>query len=104
MMSGGDSRCPLCRAALGAPGAKALDVKVCPRCGAQLWVLIGSAGPLFFARQPGQSPFGFLAALASSLSGVPAEEMEASLQSADSLDLVEIIMEIEDGLMSGRCK
>ena len=102
MPVGGDSRCPVCRAALGAPGVRALGSKTCPRCGAELWVLVGSAGPLFFLRQPGQSAHGFLAGLAGPLYNLPADEMEGVLRGADSLDLVEVIHEVEEALKSDR--
>jgi hypothetical protein len=61
-------------------------------------VLVGAADPVFFIRQPGQTSSGFLAALAGSLYGTSAEEMEVMLKGADSLDLVEIVMEIEEAM------
>jgi hypothetical protein len=94
----GENRCPLCSAALWAPDTEALGSKRCPRCGAELWVLVGSDGLLFFPRQPGQSKFSFLAALAAPLYDMSVEEMQAMLKGADSLDLVEIVMEVEDML------
>jgi hypothetical protein len=94
----GDSRCPLCRAALRAPGVEAIGSKTCPRCGAELWVLVLSGSPAFYLRHPGQSKASFLAALAGPLYGLSAEEMEQTLKGADSLDLVELLMEIEDKL------
>ena len=95
----GDNRCPLCRAALWAPDTEAIGSKKCPRCGAELWVLLASDGPVFYLRQSGQSKSSFLAAL----SGMSADEMEELLKRADSLDLVEIVMEIEEKLRSNRC-
>jgi hypothetical protein len=100
MASVGDNRCPLCRAALWAPDTEAVSSKKCPRCGAELWVLVGAHGPVFYLRQPGQTKFSFLAALAAPLYGQSAAEMEDMLKGADSLDLVELIMEIEDKLKS----
>src|SRR5687767_7527850 len=94
----GDNRCPLCRAALWAPAGEAIGSRDCPRCGAALWVLVGAAGPMFFVRQAGQSKAGFLAALAGPSSEA---EMEQVLRNADSLDLVELVMDIEEGLRSG---
>jgi hypothetical protein len=96
MTSPGDNRCPVCRAALWAPDGEPLGSKTCPRCDAELWVLVGSGGPAFYLRQPGQSKAAFLAALA----GLSVEEMEQTLKAADSLDLVELVVEIEDGLRS----
>jgi hypothetical protein len=104
MTSVGDNRCPLCRAALWAPDAEAIGGKRCPRCGADLWVLIGSAGPRFFLRQPGQSKINFLAALAGPLHGKSTDQMEGMLMQADSLDLVEIVVEIEKAIRSGLIK
>ncbi len=92
----GDNRCPLCRAALWADDAETIGTKKCPRCGAELWVLVGS-GPAFYVRQPGHSKPAFLA----TLEGCSEEEMEQTLRSADSFDLVELVMEIEDKLAAG---
>jgi hypothetical protein len=94
----GENRCPLCETALWAPKTETLGSKRCPRCGAELWVLMGSAGPLFFMREPGQSKLSFLAVLAAPLYDMSLEETEAMLKGADSLDLVEFVMEIEDWL------
>jgi hypothetical protein len=95
-----DSRCPLCRAALWAPDTEAIGSKNCPRCGAALWVLVGSGRPAFYLHHPGESKTSFLAALAGPLYGLPAEVMEEALKRADSLDLVEMVMEIEEKLRS----
>jgi hypothetical protein len=62
---------------------------------------VGSGGPVFFVRQPGQSKSHFLAALAAPLYSVSADEMEVIVRRADSLDLVEIVMEIEEAIRSG---
>src|SRR6266567_4129100 len=101
MTAVGDNRCPLCRAALWAPDAEPIGSRSCPRCGAELWVLASSDGPVFFLRQPGQSKYGFLAALTESLFGDSAEETEKMLKGADALDLVEIVMEAADAAKSG---
>src|SRR5262245_19919068 len=98
MAAAGENRCPVCRAALWADKAEALAPRQCPRCGAELWVLVGANEPLFFVRQPGQSPRRFLAALAARLYGTPVDQEEAGLKSADSLDLVEVVMELEAAL------
>ena len=98
----GDNRCPLCRAALWAPDDKVVATKKCPRCGADLWVLVVLDGPVFFLRQPGQTRIAFLAALTAPLLGKSEEEMTVVLEGADSLDIVELIMDIEDALRSGR--
>lgn len=94
----GDNRCPLCRAALWAPDTETIGSRKCPRCGADLWVLVGADGPAFYLRQSGQSKASFLAGLA----GISTEEMEDLLKGADSLDVVELVMEIEEELRSNR--
>jgi hypothetical protein len=104
MTGAGDNRCPLCRAALWAPQPAVVDTKNCPRCGADLGVLGGSEGLVFFPRRPGQTRDGFLAALLAPFHGVSAEEMEAVLKHADSLDLVEVLLELEDAMRTGRCR
>ncbi|MCI0378742.1 MAG: hypothetical protein L0215_14130 [Gemmataceae bacterium] len=92
----GDNRCPVCRTALWAPDSDTISTKKCPRCGAELWVLVGSKGPVFFARPPGQTKRQFLAALGAAIYGTTPEEMETQLKDADSLDIVEFVMELED--------
>ncbi len=95
-------RCPVCDAALWAPDFPAIGSKKCPRCGADLWVLAGAEGRWFAVRQPGQSAHAFLANLAATVLGASADEMEKVLRQADSLELVEIVMDLEDALRSGR--
>jgi len=102
MTLAGDNRCPLCRAALWAPNTEAIGSKTCPRCGAELWALVGSDGPVFYIRQPGQSKSSFLFAVAGQVYGMSADEMNELLKRADSLDMIEIVMEIEDKLRSSR--
>jgi hypothetical protein len=102
MAVAGENHCPVCRAALWADAAEVIAPRKCPRCGAELWVLVGANAPLFFVRQPGQSPHRFLAALAAPLDGTPVEQLEAALTSMDSLDLVEFVMEVEGDLRAGR--
>ena len=98
----GANRCPLCRAALWAAEPEVVDTKTCPRCGADLWVFGGSEGLVFFPRRPGQTRNAFLVALLAPIHGVSAEEMEVVLKHADSLDLVEMLLDLEDAVRSGR--
>ncbi len=102
MMQTRDNRCPVCRASLWTPGSGAVARKTCPRCGAELWVIAGSGSPIFFSRRPGESERDFLATLIAPLFGMSAEEAEAILQSADSLDLAELLLEVEDAMKSAR--
>src|SRR5438105_4724892 len=96
-----DNRCPVCRTAIWAPDAETIGCKKCPRCGAELWAVMGSDAPLFFLRQAGESKYRFLAALAGPLYGVSTDEMEVTLQHCDSLGLVEVILEVEEAMKSG---
>ncbi len=97
------NRCSICRAALWVPDSEVIGQRSCPRCGAELWSLAGSEGTLFFVRRAGQSKLRFLAALLAPLEGLSVEELEVGLQSADRLDLVELVLEVEEALRSGRC-
>jgi hypothetical protein len=56
---------------------------------------------MFFPRRPGEPELRFLAGLLASLDDTPAEEVEAGLKSADRLDLVELVMEVEEALRPG---
>jgi hypothetical protein len=56
---------------------------------------------MFLPRRPGESERGFLARLVGPLYNMSAEEMEVALRSADRLDLVEFVMEVEEALRSG---
>jgi hypothetical protein len=98
----GSSRCPLCDAALWASPSEPFGCKRCPRCGADLYVLVFSKGPVFFLARPGQTLYDLLAALMEQRLGVSADEMETALRSADSLDLVELVMEVEEAVRSPR--
>jgi hypothetical protein len=71
--------------------------KKCPRCGADLWVFVGS---LFCVRQPGQTQQRFLAELVAPSYEMSVEQAELIIQGADSFDLVEIIMDVEEAMRS----
>ena len=97
-LTGERGHCPVCRAALWAPPGELLGRRDCPRCGADLWVVGFSQGPAFFPRRPGQSLADLLAALAGPQPGYSAAEIAAALESADDLDIVELLMEVEEAL------
>jgi hypothetical protein len=99
-LPGVHDRCPVCGAALWASAREALGRRGCPRCGADLWVLGFSAGPVFLLRRPGESLADVLAALAGPRLGASAKEIEAAMRHADSLDLVELVLEVEEALRS----
>jgi len=90
--------CPVCRSALWAPPSELLGERRCPRCGAELWVVGFSRGPVFFPRRQGESVADLLARLGGPGLGARASEIEAVLQGADHFDFVEILWEVEEAL------
>ena len=87
--------CPVCRTALAAVRSEAIAEEQCPRCQADLWAVAFPSGPVFFVRRPGQSAAEFIEALAGRGLGLSQPEIVSCWQGADSLDLVELMMEIE---------
>jgi acyl carrier protein len=55
---------------------------------------------VFFVRRPDEPLADFLAVLAGPPLGLSAEQMAATLEGADSLDMVELVMEVEEALRS----
>jgi hypothetical protein len=94
-VTGACNRCPVCRAALAAPGCELLDGTRCPRCVAELWVLDFAEGPAFFPGRPGQTVYDLLAALVGTRLGVSSAQIEEVLRGADRLDVVEFLAEVE---------
>ena len=99
-MTGKRNRCPFCHAALWMPDSQPLGSKRCPRCGADLWVV----GQWFFLRKSGQSLYELLAELVGQqfgeVAGRSAADVQKMLQSLDSLDVVELVMEREESMKS----
>lgn len=93
--TGAHRHCPVCGAALWAPASPPFAAARCPRWGAELWAVVFSSGPCFFVRQPGQSLADFVTALAEAYLGPEAGDGPPALASMDSLDAVELIMELE---------
>jgi hypothetical protein len=98
-LTGAHHRCPLCGAALSAPDDKPIGQLSCPRCGAALWVLAFSEGPACFIQRRGESEADLLFRLYPTLMR-SAREWERTLKGADSLDLVEVLLEIEERMLS----
>jgi hypothetical protein len=63
-----------------------------------LWALNFSGGHVFFPRRPGQSFRELLAELVGPQLGLSATQMDIALERADSLDMVEMLMEVEETL------
>jgi hypothetical protein len=93
--------CPVCRAALSAPADTPFGPARCPRCGGELWFVVFSVGPVFFIRRPGESVYHLLAGLAWPEGGRTAEQAEEVFRAADSLDVVEMLMEVEARILGG---
>jgi hypothetical protein len=55
---------------------------------------------VFFPRRPGQPLADLLAALVGPRLGLSTEQLAEALEGADSLDLVELVMEVEEALRS----
>lgn len=102
--TGAYDRCPLCRAVLWNAALLNLDERQCPRCGAELWVVLFSRGPAYFIRRPGENKHEFLhelfAAIAGPDSGLKPSDIEAAIKGMDSLDMTEFIAELEGTLPS----
>jgi hypothetical protein len=64
-----------------------------------LWVL-PVAGALFVVRRPGQTENQFLTELLAQVHGTSVGCMEGIVKSADDLDLVELIQEMEEAINS----
>jgi hypothetical protein len=62
-----------------------------------------SRGPAFFPRRQGESLADLLVALGGPALGTCASELEAVLQGADPLDVVEILWEVEEALRESGC-
>ena len=75
-LTGARGSCPVCQAALWAPALGLVGQRRCPRCGAELWVLLFSCGPVFFPCRPGESLCDILIALGGPVLGTCACELE----------------------------
>jgi hypothetical protein len=88
------NQCPVCRTSLPTP-ATICGPTACPRCEAQLWHLLLTSGPTFFVRHANESVYDLMATLTDSRHAVTAENLEAILRDADSLDWQEFLSQIE---------
>ena len=87
--------CPGCRATLSVPKQVYGETR-CPRCSCQLWHLTLASGMTLFVRRPGETIYDLLADLAGSRHGLTAADIERTLKDADSLDVSEFLLELED--------
>lgn len=94
------NKCPVCGAALWAPTLPSIGEKQCPRCRSDLCYLVFSVGPIFFVRKPGQSLVQLISELAAPALDLSVEELESLIRRADSLELVEIVIQIEMAINS----
>jgi hypothetical protein len=94
------NECPACGASLWAPSGP-WGEEQCPRCFTQLWFVPFSGGQFFFVRREGESLEEFLCALVGPAMKLTPAELEQVIRKTDSLDLVELVMEIEEAIESG---
>lgn len=91
---GSPNRCPLCGAAVRIEPSRPFGDAPCPACGTLLWFISADKGARFFnPRDPG------LVDLLAARLGVSPEFISAggwSEAGIDSLDLVELVMELEE--------
>ena len=99
-LSGAHNACPVCQAALAASPSEPIAERHCPRCQAGLWALFPPSGPVFFVRRPGQSCADFIAALAGPELRISGRDVASLLASADPLDVVEFLAELESAAVS----
>ena len=99
-VSRGFGRCPVCGAALWAEVV--LGPERCPRCSAELWSICFSERRAFFVRRPEESVSEFLERLVRDRLPLSRAEINAVLETADSFDVFEFLLEIEAALNSKR--
>ena len=66
-------------------------------CSSQLWHVSLPSGPRFFVRGADESIYDVMAGLADSRHGFTARTLEESLRSADTLDVIEILAQLDEG-------
>jgi hypothetical protein len=90
-------RCPVCRTTLPTP-QRAYGESHCHRCEARLWHLALPSGTIFFVQRAGENIYDLMAGLGNA--GATGEDLEAILKDADSLDVAELLMDLEEALHS----
>lgn len=88
------NRCPLCGQAVRLEPSQPFGDAPCPACGSLLWFVTSDAGPRFFDPEA----TGLLTVVAERLGISPAALREGRLAELgiDSLDVVELVMELEE--------
>ena len=103
--------CPICDARLAAEPHRICAELRCPRCSAELWVIGARSGPRFLARRRDVQIEEFVADLvaprvASKLGRAEVvtllREGHAPELNLDSVDYIEVFLEIEDALERAR--
>lgn len=103
--------CPSCDARLAAATHRVCAQQRCPRCGAELWVLLARSGPHFLARRGDVRVEEYVADLIASHTQRPIErghvltllrDGHAPELNLDSVGYIELVLEIEDALERAR--
>jgi hypothetical protein len=89
--------CPVCRATLPVP-KDVCGQSRCPRCSCWLWHLNLSSGSTFFVQRAGESIYDLLAEVVGARHGLTAADLERTLREADSLDVAELLAELENAV------
>ncbi|MEM9660399.1 MAG: phosphopantetheine-binding protein [Planctomycetota bacterium] len=102
---GEPNRCPVCLASIVIEPSSVFGDAVCPRCGSLLWFLNLPTEARVFERSDSDEVRNRVAAIVARQLGVDprrVEENEALLNGlgADSLDVVELVMDLEEELDS----
>ncbi len=99
--------CPVCDARLSATPHRICAEHRCPRCQAELWVFLVRSGPHFLVRRSDVRVEEYVADLVASRTERPTErehvmtllrDGHAPELNLDSVDYVELVLEIEDVL------
>lgn len=90
--------CPMCMAALSMDRDVPFEMTQCPRCSVTLWAFAFTHGPMFFVRRPSDRLGDFLFSFGLSCSDQASspDDIELIFANADSVDLVELILDVEE--------
>jgi acyl carrier protein len=98
---GQPNRCPLCGAAVAVEPSQPAGDAPCPHCGTLLWFIQSPEGPRFYDRNRIEQLREHLQRRLAEQLGVEPEKLDLETLSttdlaADSLDMVELVMELEE--------
>ena len=94
------NQCPICKNTIQLEPSVPFGDAPCPNCGSLLWFIATNASIRFFARDESSAAKERATSIAAEILGIDEKELLASPHSwnelgADSLDTVELVMELE---------